>query len=119
MSPADGKSPIAAVQSALRSARVRYSQTIPEEKQLLLTNASQHFLSQLRSNPSLHVPEELDLQRAPDSAGSLSSIDEIKSDLIYNALLVRDFYNRAETTNRENRFQIPLEFLIMLDEAAR
>ncbi|OQE18127.1 hypothetical protein PENFLA_c022G09962 [Penicillium flavigenum] len=118
MSLAHEKSPIAAVQSALRSARVRYSQITPEEKQLLLSNASQHFLSQLRSNPSLHVPEELDLQRAPDSAGSLSSIDEIKSDLIYNALLVRDFYYRAETTHRENRFQIPLEFLIMLDEAA-
>ncbi|KAJ6180973.1 hypothetical protein N7519_011434 [Penicillium mononematosum] len=103
MSLAHEKSPIAAIESALRSARVRYSLITPEEKQLLVSNASTHFLSQFRSNPSLHVPEELDLQRAPDSASSPSSIDAIKSDLVYNALLVRKFYYRAETTNRENR----------------
>ncbi|KAF3013870.1 hypothetical protein E8E15_004185 [Penicillium rubens] len=101
MSLAGKKPPIAAVESALLCARVRYDKVTPEEKQLLLSDASRHVLSQLRSNPSLHVPEELDLQRAPDSAGPLSNIDQIKSELTRNAQL------------------IALEFLIMLDEAAR
>ena len=119
MSSANEISPIEAVKSALRDARIRYSQIAPEEKQLLLSSASQHLLSQIRSDPSLHVPEELDLQRAPDSASFLSRIGKTKSDLISDAILVRDFYYDAKTISQETRFQIPLEFLIMLDEAAR
>jgi hypothetical protein len=34
----------------------RNDKVTPEEKQLLLSDASRHVLSQLRSNPSLHVP---------------------------------------------------------------
>ncbi|KAJ5382463.1 hypothetical protein N7517_000374 [Penicillium concentricum] len=103
----------------LDNLRRRLLKNTPYEKHRLLLIASEHILKKLdfRFNVSRHVLEELDLQGELASIGL--SIQEIQASWLPDVLRVRDFYiDSARTTENEDHFQIPLEFLIMLDAAA-
>ncbi|KAJ5950502.1 uncharacterized protein N7479_008915 [Penicillium vulpinum] len=93
----------------------------PEEKHSLLFNASKHVLKKLdlRFNVSRDVLKEFDLQEGLSSIGL--TIQEIEDDsFLGDVERVREFYiDNARNTEKEGRFKIPLEFLTMLDVAAR